>query len=58
MRCADLCHQLPDPAMLKAKQWTKVLNVMQKRMQQRGVMPMTEQEFAQLQTYLQANSRQ
>jgi len=57
-RCADLCHQLPDPNMLKAKQWVKVLKVMQKRMQQRGVMPMSEQEFSQILAYLQANSRQ
>ncbi len=57
-RCAGLCHQLPEPSMLKAKQWSKVLTVMQKRMQQRGVAPMSESEHAQLLTYLQKNSRQ
>ena len=32
-RC-PLCHQLPEPSMLKLDQWRRLLTTMQKRMQQ------------------------
>lgn len=43
-RCA-MCHQLPDAAMLKSRQWRIVLMTMQKRMEQNGLPPLTEEEF-------------
>ena len=51
-RCGGMCHQLPDPALLKAKQWKMVLNVMQKRMEQQGQEPLTGEEFEQVFDYL------
>ncbi|MBE9504023.1 MAG: hypothetical protein IME96_07595 [Proteobacteria bacterium] len=51
-RCGGMCHQLPDPALLKAKQWRMVLNVMQKRMMQQGQEPLTDEEFEQVFDYL------
>lgn len=50
-RCAA-CHQLPEPTMLKIKQWRLVLATMQKRMQQNGLPPLTEEEFALVLNYL------
>jgi mono/diheme cytochrome c family protein len=50
-RCAA-CHQLPEPAMLKPKQWRLVLMTMQKRMQQNGLAALSEEEFAQVLKYL------
>ena len=50
-RCAT-CHQLPEPTMLKLKQWRLVLKTMQKRMQQNGLPPLTEEEFALVLNYL------
>jgi mono/diheme cytochrome c family protein len=50
-RCGA-CHQLPEPAMLKAKQWRLVLMTMQKRMQQNGLPPLSEDELALVLKYL------
>ena len=50
-RCAT-CHQLPEPAMLKPKQWRLVLMTMQKRMQQSHLPPLNEDEFALVLKYL------
>ena len=50
-RCA-ICHQLPEPAMLKPNQWRVVLMTMQKRMEQRGLPPLSEEEFTLLLKYL------
>ena len=50
-RCA-VCHQLPEPAMLKLDQWQRSLNTMQKRMQSFGMSPLTELEFQQVLAYL------
>ena len=50
-RCAT-CHQLPEPSMLKPKQWQLVLMTMQKRMQQNGLPPLSDEEFAQVLKYL------
>ena len=42
-RC-QMCHQLPEPTMLRPKQWRLILGTMQQRMQQAGVPPLTEEE--------------
>ncbi len=55
-RC-QMCHQLPEPSMLKAKQWKLILVVMQQRMQQAGVPPLTEEETEMLMEYLSARAR-
>ncbi len=54
-RCAA-CHQLPEPDMLTANQWKRLLQLMQKRMQQAGMPPLDEEEFAQVHAYLSSQS--
>lgn len=56
-RCA-LCHQLPEPAMLKAKQWQLIISTMQKRMRHVEMVPLTEDEKTQLIHYLSLHARQ
>lgn len=55
-RC-QMCHQLPEPSMLNAKQWRLVLGTMQHRMQQAGVPPLTAEETDMLVDYLVEQSR-
>lgn len=55
-RCA-LCHQLPEPGALKSGQWQRVIVTMQKRIRQRGMVPLTEDEQAQILAYLSARSK-
>jgi len=55
-RC-QMCHQLPEPSMLKPKQWKLILTVMQQRMQQAGVPPLTEEETEMLLEYLSERAR-
>ena len=50
-RCM-LCHQLPEPAMLRPKQWQAVLGTMQQRMQQAGIPVLTPGEQAAILDYL------
>ena len=50
-RC-QMCHQLPEPDMLRPKQWRLILITMQQRMQQAGVPPLTEEETEALFQYL------
>ena len=50
-RCVS-CHQLPEPDTLSPKQWRLVLLTMQKRMQQNGLPPLSEEEFALVLKYL------
>ena len=50
-RCG-ICHQLPEPAMLKAKQWRLVLMTMQKRMKKNGLPQLSEEEFDRVLKYL------
>jgi len=42
-RCA-LCHQLPEPGMLRPRQWQAILLTMQQRMQQAGMPELTTEE--------------
>lgn len=55
-RCA-LCHQLPEPSMLKQDQWRRSLLTMQKRMQSSGMAPLSETEFQQMLAYLATQAR-
>ncbi|MDH3973074.1 MAG: diheme cytochrome c [Deltaproteobacteria bacterium] len=57
IRCAGFCHQLPEPSMLKAKQWRMIMTVMQDRMKQKGIDQLTEAEFEKIFSYLKKNSR-
>ena len=56
-RCGSGCHQLPDPGMLKAKQWQRVMITMEKRMSQAGMAPLTEDERERLLGYLAQHAR-
>lgn len=55
-RCT-LCHQLPEPTMLKPKQWGLIMQLMQQRMQQANVPQLGEQEFDLVLKYLQERAR-
>jgi len=55
-RC-PLCHQVPEPSMLKLEQWRRSLHTMQKRMQQSGMSPLSEIEFQQVLAYLATQAR-
>ncbi len=55
-RC-QMCHQLPEPGMLRPKQWKLILVVMQQRMQQAGIPPLTEDETELVFEYLAERAR-
>ena len=55
-RCA-ICHQLPEPDMLNARQWRMVMTTMQKRMQQSNMPPLTDDEFQLVLNYLVSNTQ-
>jgi mono/diheme cytochrome c family protein len=55
-RC-QMCHQLPEPSMLRPQQWKLILTTMQQRMQQAGVPPLTQEETDRLLEYLAAQAR-
>ncbi len=55
-RC-NICHQLPEPDMLTPKKWTRLLQLMQKRMRQADMLPLDETEFAQIHAYLASQSK-
>ena len=55
-RC-QMCHQLPEPGMLRPKQWRLILGTMQQRMQQAGVPPLTEDETEMVLEYIAEQSR-
>ena len=55
-RC-QMCHQLPEPGMLRPKQWRLILTTMQQRMQQAGVPPLTEDETEMVLEYIAEQSR-
>jgi len=52
LRCGTGCHQLPEPSMLKPKQWQRVLITMEKRMAQAGQDELTADERERLLAYL------
>ena len=53
----QMCHQLPEPGMLRPKQWRLILKTMQQRMQQAGVPQMTEDETEMVLEYIAEQSR-
>ena len=55
-RC-QMCHQLPEPGMLRAKQWKLILTTMQQRMQQAGVPQLTGEETEMILEYIAEHSR-
>ena len=55
-RC-QMCHQLPEPGMLRPNQWKLILVVMQQRMQQAGIPPLTEEETELVLAYLTERAR-
>jgi len=55
-RC-QMCHQLPEPGMLRPEQWKLILTTMQQRMQQVGVPSLTEDETVRLLEYLTERAR-
>jgi len=55
-RC-QMCHQLPEPTMLRPKQWRLILGTMRQRMQQAGVPPLTEEETEMVLEYIAEQSR-
>ena len=58
LRCGIGCHQLPEPSMLKAKQWQRVMVTMEKRMAQAEMAPLTQDERERLLAYLTQYARQ
>lgn len=57
LRCGEVCHQTPEPEMLKAKQWKRVVATMRKRMTQSGMADLTEEEYKKILSYLEQNAR-
>lgn len=55
-RCGR-CHGAPNPGVHIAKEWPPVLHRMQNRMAQKGVKPLSTDEFATLLEYLQKYAR-
>ncbi|MCK5394775.1 MAG: hypothetical protein KAJ32_02225 [Gammaproteobacteria bacterium] len=55
-RC-QMCHQLPEPGMLRPNQWRLILATMQQRMQQASVPPLTEDETEMVLEYIVEQSR-
>ena len=55
-RC-QMCHQLPEPGMLRPRQWRLILGTMQQRMQQAGVPPLTVDETEMILEYIAQQSR-
>lgn len=55
-RCG-LCHQHPDPGMLKPEQWRILLDTKQKLMFKAGMTPLNNEEYNSLLEYLQQNAK-
>ena len=56
VRCT-LCHQAPDPEMLKFKQWQFVLMTMDQRMEQTGIPSLNESDREIILNYLKEHAR-
>jgi hypothetical protein len=55
-RCST-CHVLPHPARLTYLGWVQLLPLMERRMAERGMAPLSEGERNQILAYLKANAR-
>ena len=51
------CHSLPHPKRLYYSQWKHIVKVMEKRMEQRGMLPITEREKNVILEYLKNHAR-
>lgn len=56
-RCTG-CHALPHPARNRADEWPGILALMDRRMRERHVQPLDDDERQELLRYLQAHARQ
>jgi cytochrome c2 len=57
-RCSGVCHQTPEIGQLTPAQWQVVLNTMQLRMKQFGMLPLEDAEYQMLLNYLTAQATQ
>jgi len=55
-RCGS-CHSLPHPRRLHYREWQQMVALMQQRMQERHMPPLTDKEQAIILNYLQAHAR-
>ncbi len=55
-RCGT-CHAAPHPRRLAYSAWQALLPLMERRMQERGLDPLTETERSQILAYLRAHAR-
>ncbi|RMD88053.1 MAG: hypothetical protein D6808_00370 [Candidatus Dadabacteria bacterium] len=55
-RCI-MCHDLPHPKRHYSYQWPNLVEIMQKRMIEKGLPPLTETERSAIISYLKVNSR-
>ena len=55
-RCG-VCHQLPDPDVLKPEQWPRLLETKQRLMEKSGMQPLTPEELKNLLEFLTKNSK-
>jgi cytochrome c5 len=53
----QLCHQLPEPEMLRPSQWDLVLKTMQKRMEENDIEPLSGEEMEAVIKYLEESSK-
>ncbi len=57
MRRCMSCHALPHPSRLDMKRWEKILDIMKKRIEERGQPPLTEEEERMIIEYLRKYAR-
>lgn len=55
-RCS-ICHALPYPGRLSYQGWLTIVPLMEQRMTERGMMPLTAEDRRLILTYLQENAR-
>lgn len=55
-RCG-ICHQHPEPAMLKPEQWRRLLETKQKLMEKAGMTPLSDYEFKQVLEFVMNSSK-
>ncbi len=55
-RCGS-CHALPHPARHRAEEWPHLLALMERRMAERGLAPLSDGERQRLLDYLQRHAR-
>ena len=58
MRRCMSCHALPHPSRLDMKRWEKILEVMKKRIEEKGQPPLTAEEERMILEYLRKYARE